>query len=206
VLNNHNPVTIHARFLDIAAGISAPLAEAVSAIGPVYFPDREDKGLGYFLSRAVIGQQLSTKAARSIWARVESASSSAGDGIPQFFDDHSIDVLRDCGVSSNKIKALRCLHKAEHDGLLCGQTLRQLDHDARSQHLLAIWGIGQWTCDMASIFYCRCPDVWPEGDVAVQKTFARLIGRRKPSKAAAHFAPYRSYLALSMWQTVNAVP
>jgi len=154
----------------------------------------------------VIGQQLSTKAARSIWAKVESAASLVGTGIPQFFAKDSIDALRESGVSSNKIKALRCLYAAEREGLLCSQTLRQLDHDTRSQQLLSIWGIGQWTCDMASIFYCRCPDVWPEGDVTVQKAFARLIGRRKAAKAASQFAPCRSYLALSMWQVVDAAP
>lgn len=206
MLNNDNPIAVHSRFLDIAAGISAPLAEALDAVGPVFFPEREDKGLGHFLSRAVIGQQLSTKAARSIWARVESAALSAGVGIPQYFDDNSVEALRTCGVSSNKIKALRSLQDAERQGLLCSQTLRQLDHDDRSQQLLAIWGLGQWTCDMASIFYCRCPDVWPEGDITVQKTFGRLIGQRKPAKSAIHFAPFRSYLALGMWQIVDAIP
>ena len=183
-----------------------PLADALRTVGPVSFPDREDKGLAHFLCRAVVGQQLSTKAASSIWARVESAASLAGHDIPQFFHDDCVDALRACGVSGNKIKALRCLRDAERDGLLHGQTLRRLDHDGRSQRLLAIWGVGQWTCDMASIFYCRAADVWPEGDLAVQKTFGRLIGRRKPAKAALRFAPFRSYLALSMWKIVNAVP
>ena len=59
---------------------------------------------------------------------------------------------------------------------------------------------------MALIFYFHLPDVWPEGDVAVQRTFKRLIGRRKPKKAVARFAPYRSYLALSMWRLVDASP
>ena len=66
-----------------------------------------------------------------------------------------------------------------------------------------LWGIGQWTCDIASLFYCREPDMWPEGDVAVQRMFRALIGRRKPDRAAARFAPYRSYLALAMWRLVG---
>jgi len=206
MLNTDDPIAIHSRFLDIASGISAPLAEALEAVGPNSFPEQEDKGLGHFLSRAVIGQQLSTKAARSIWARVESAALSAGVGIPQYFDENRFEALRTCGASRNKIKALLSLHEAEREGLLCGQTLRRLDHDTRSQQLTAIWGVGQWTCDMASIFYCRCPDIWPEGDMAVQKTFGHLIGRRKPAITALNFEPFRSFLALAMWNFVDRNP
>jgi DNA-3-methyladenine glycosylase II len=206
VLSSDDPIAIHSRFLDIAEGISRPLVEALNVAGPISIPEREDNGLGYFLSRAVIGQQLSAKAARSIWAKVASAALSAGVGLPQYFDDNSVEALRACGVSRNKVKALRSLYDADCEGFLCGKTLCRLGHDARSQQLLIIWGIGQWTCDMASIFYCRCPDIWPEGDVAVQKTFGRLIGRRNPTKSALLFAPFRSYLALSMWQFVDAAP
>jgi DNA-3-methyladenine glycosylase II len=201
-----DPIAIHARFLDLAAEIAAPLAEALTEAGPVNFADREDKGLGYFLSRVVIGQQLSTKASSSIWQRIESAALSAGTTIPTFFGHDCVDTLTGCGVSTNKIKTLCRLRDADQRGLLCSHTLRELDHATRSQKLLAIWGIGQWTCDMASISYCRCPDVWPEGDVTVQKTFSRLIGRRKPSKTAGRFTPYRSYLALSMWRIADAAP
>jgi DNA-3-methyladenine glycosylase II len=81
-----------------------------------------------------------------------------------------------------------------------------MDHLARSEHLAQIHGIGQWTCDMVSLFYCRDPDVWPEGDLAVQRVFARYIGRRKPARAAAVFAPHRSLLALYMWRLVDAIP
>ena len=59
---------------------------------------------------------------------------------------------------------------------------------------------------MLSIFYFRDNDIWPEGDLAVQRVFKRYIGRRKPAKAAALFAPYRSLLALYMWKLVNGVP
>ena len=84
--------------------------------------------------------------------------------------------------------------------------LRKTDAVERAQQLLGMWGIGQWTCDMASIFYFKSPDIWPDGDVTVRKTFSRLIGRRNPTRAAEQFSPYRSYLALSMWEVVDASP
>lgn len=198
---------IHRRFVEIAAGVSAPLAEAIESVGPRSFPDRGDLPLGHFLARAIVGQQLSTKAARSIWARVEQAAADAGMPIPEFLAAERHEVLRGCGISRNKIRALGEIRAAHLDGRLDGERLRGLDHAAVTQELSSIWGVGQWTCDMAALFYCRCPDVWPQQDVTVQKTFSRLIGpRRKPSKWAARFAPHRSWLALYMWGLVDAVP
>ena len=197
---------IHDRILEIGSGISPLFSRALEAVDPVSFPDREDNGVGHFLSRAVVGQQLSTKAARKIWSRVEKVAFSSGSDIPQFFDKRCHAALRTCGVSRNKIKALQSLYEAERAGLLRSERLRELDHSARSRQLVSIWGIGQWTCDMLSIFYFRCPDVWPEGDATVQKVFARLIDPCKPSEAVSYFVPYRSYLALAMWRIADASP
>lgn len=198
---------VHGRFLAIAGEVSAPLAEALAAVGPAPFPDRGDVPLGFFLARAVVGQQLSTKAARSIWARLEAAASEAGGRIPDFCDPGRHETLRACGLSRNKIRALAHIRAAEREGRLDGESLRVLDHEERSRALRAIWGVGQWTADMASIFHYRSPDVWPETDAAVQRTFARLIGRRrKPARWAARFAPQRSWLALYMWRITDAVP
>ena len=198
---SHDPELIHTFILGVAAGISAPLYEAVSTTGSLSAPNRGDEGLGCFLARAIVNQQLSNKAARAIWNRVETAASLAGSTIPEFFGTDCSEDLRACGVSANKTKALRSLYAAAHEGMLCSESLRELDHEARSRQLLSIWGIGQWTCDMVSIFYFGCPDIWPEGDATVQKTFRGLIGRQDPHKTAKLFAPYRSHLALAMWAT-----
>ncbi|HUZ72534.1 MAG TPA: hypothetical protein VMU87_06085 [Stellaceae bacterium] len=56
---------------------------------------------------------------------------------------------------------------------------------------------------MLAIFYCRETDIWPVGDLAVQRVFRDYIGRRRPAKAAARFAPYRSVLALYMWRMIG---
>lgn len=198
---------VHERFLGIAEAVSEPLAHALAAVGPAPFPDRGDVPLAHFLARAVVGQQLSTQAARSIWARVEAAASAAGGRIPEFLDADCYETLRACGLSRNKIRTLAHIREAAREGRLDGAALRALDHEERSRALCAIWGVGRWTADMASIFHCRSPDVWPETDVAVQRTFARLIGRRRrPAKWAARFAPHRSWLALYMWRITDAVP
>jgi DNA-3-methyladenine glycosylase II len=203
---NSHEVAIHKELIAIARGLAPSLCEALQAVGPLCLPKPKDGNLGYFLSRAVVGQQLSTRAAATIWGRVEGAVSSAHSHIPEFFNDQSFETIRGCGVSGSKVKALQGIREAQRADKLCGKTLAAMDHAERSEQLQELWGIGQWTCDMASMFFCRCPDVWPEGDVTVQKIFKRLIGRRKPSKTAKYFAPHRSYLALTMWEIADARP
>jgi DNA-3-methyladenine glycosylase II len=201
-----SPAEVHAFLLTAAAALSPSLRDALAAIGPLWFPDREDRGLAMQLARSIVGQQLSTKAARSIWARVEMAAAGSEQPLPAFLREENAAALRGCGVSGNKVKALLGIGAAAEAGRLDAAAVRAMDHLARSAHLGAIWGIGQWTCDMVSIFYCRDEDVWPAGDISVTKTFATFIGERQPATAAQHFAPYRSILALHMWRLLDATP
>lgn len=198
---------IHREFLDTAGRVSLALADAIATVGPRRFPDRGGVPLGYFLARTIVGQQLSTSAARSIWSRVERHAADTHTAIPDVFTHDHHEALRACGISRNKIRALLQIREASAEGRLSGPRLRGLDHDTISRELLSLWGVGQWTCDMTAMFYCRCPDVWPQQDVTVQKTFSRLIGRRrKPAKWAGPFAPHRSWLALYMWALADARP
>ena len=99
--------------------------------------------------------------------------------------------------SSNKIKALISIRMADKKGDLCSKSL-DFWIMLNVQKLLRLFGIGQWTCDMTSIFYYQSPDIWPTNDVTVQRQFGRLIGQRKPETAIQQFVPYRTYLALAI--------
>ncbi|WP_136066194.1 DNA-3-methyladenine glycosylase family protein [Modicisalibacter radicis] len=197
---------IHARFLAIAEGLSPTLHDAMARGGPVA-PLHGDIGapLAERLCRSVAGQQLSVKAARSIWARLESAR---GDlPMHEFFHAVNSEAIRACGLSSAKTRAICAIAAEARAGGLEAEALRPLAHAERARHLTALWGVGQWTADMISIFYFGDEDVWPDGDVAARKTLTRLTSpRRKTVRTAARFAPYRSYLALYMWRHVDAPP
>jgi DNA-3-methyladenine glycosylase II len=195
---------LHAAFVEKATAISPPLGSALTQVGPVWFPSREDTGLPVQLARIIVGQQLSTKAARSIWAKVEAAVAVAGVPLEMFLHEDNRSTLQLCGLSANKAKALLCIGAATAAGKLDAGRVRAMEHQARSAHLSEIWGIGQWTCDMISIFYCHDEDVWPMGDLAVQKTLKRFIGRRRPENVAKVFAPYRSILALYLWRILDS--
>ena len=186
-----------------ASTVSAPLADAITSDGPVPSQRANYRSIGHFLARAIIGQQLSARVARSIWERVTIAASSATMNVPAFTESYA-DEVRTCGVSTNKIRALQSVRAAERVGTLCETKLQELGPREQVATLLGIHGVGPWTCDMALIFYYHLPDIWPEGDAAVQRMFARLIGRRKPKPTAARFSPHRSSLALIMWRMVDA--
>ncbi len=169
-------------------------------------PERGGRSLVWFLARVIAGQQLSTVAARSIWARVEIAVKANGNSMPEFFRAKNARRLRRCGLSNAKVKALLAIRQAHAAGALSVGRLRKMNHAARAEHLQEIWGIGQWTADMTSIFYFGDRDVWPAGDMGVIRGLEKLIGKRSPAttlRIANSFSPYRSLLALYMWKVLD---
>lgn len=197
---------LHRHFIKTAGGVALPLQAAFRRVGRLPMPDRRRVGLAAFLCRVIVGQQLSTAAARSIWSRIEIAVKANGGSIPEFFCEKNTLVLRQCGISGNKVKALIAIREAHERGLLSTRRLARLSHAERAQYLQEIWGIGQWTADMTSIFYFRDHDVWPEGDAGVYRGLETLIGKRSKKtvlKIAHAFAPYRSFLALYMWKVLD---
>lgn len=196
---------IHNRFLDTAAGLSLELAEAMERVGPAPLPRRDETPFPDYLARAVAGQQLSVIAARSIWTRVEAAAE--GAPLLEGFQAERAEVLRACGLSNAKVKTLIAIADAVKDGRLDPDHLATMNAQTRANALSTIWGVGQWTADMANMFWFGEEDVWPDGDVAARKTLARLTSpRRKTVRTASRFAPHRSHLAYYMWRIVDAKP
>lgn len=151
------------------------------------------------------GQQLSVKAASTIWGRV--AESAGGRPLTQHLATATPESLRACGLSGAKTKAVQAIAELDIGGQLNAVDFAVLDHAERSKRLTSIWGVGQWTADMISIFCFRDPDIWPDGDGAASGALERLTSRRrKTTKTAERFAPYRSYLAIYMWRHLDAAP
>lgn len=197
---------IHRTMLEQAASVSPALAEALVRNGSVSLETRwKTAPFVDVLCRSVAGQQLSVRAAQTIWGRVldKVGERDAAD----YFLRCRASTLRACGLSEAKARAMREIARAARAGDLDRDELSRLDSRARAQHLTQIWGVGQWTADMASIFYFGDTDVWPDGDVTARKTLAALTStRRKTARTAERFAPYRSYLAIHMWRHANAGP
>ena len=198
-----SPTRIHNHLLTVARRISPSLVCSLTSLGPVAFPLTQESTIGRFVARTVVGQQLSTKIARRLWTRVVEKNRDRKSALPATFTTASFQRLRDCGLSTNKAKTLIALGQAVRNGQLTDRHLQGMTHQEQTNELMRLFGVGPWTCDMVSIFYFHCEDVWPEGDATVRKVFQRFVDLGAHVDTVAQFAPYRSYLALSMWALAN---
>jgi DNA-3-methyladenine glycosylase II len=197
---------IHDHSLSAAEALSPELFQAIERQGALEPWTPPQTPFPVSLCRSVAGQQLSVKAAASIWSRVQSLSEHPDQLLDAFHPDRHAD-LRGCGLSGAKVKTLIAIADARREGWLDTEPLHAMSPQARSDRLVEIWGVGRWTADMANIFYFGEPDIWPDGDVTARKTLEKLTSkRRKTVRTAARFAPYRSYLARYMWRHADAPP
>jgi DNA-3-methyladenine glycosylase II len=159
-----------------------------------------------YMARLAAGQQLSGKAARSIWSRVITASSEEDCDLISFCKEKNFSRLRSCGLSSNKVKALYCLKNALLVAEISEEKLRKADYPGVVQLVERIWGFGPWSADMTALFYCGLPDVWSEGDTSLKKGIDKLSGSDPDRKEylLACCSPYRSFLALHIWKGIDA--
>lgn len=162
------------------------------------------------LARAICYQQLSGKAAATIVGRVENAlnSSQLTARTLSRVDD---DTLRSCGVSRNKIAALRDLAHRADDGLIPDAVaMESLDNESIIKALVATRGIGRWTVEMLLIFRLGRSDVLPVDDLGVRKGVQyldqspELPTPKVTARRGEVWAPYRSYAAMALWRIAEA--
>jgi DNA-3-methyladenine glycosylase II len=196
-------------------GISAEELErslrALGAIEPAFAAALERVGLpeprigerGYVtLLRAIVGQQVSVKAAAAIWARVDAATGGAGD--PANMARTSEEDLRAAGLSRQKIAYARSLADEVLSGRLDFDHLPTDDEEAIA-HLVAVKGIGRWTAEIYLLFAEGRPDVFPAGDLAVQIEIGNIMGlEAKPTEKtvralAEPWSPHRGAAAVFAW-------
>ncbi len=195
---------IYAHLLD-AARAHPPLRAALERAGPIRIEPSAHPCVADRLFVEVVNQQLSVRAAAAIWARIEAAAAAAGASPRGLFEAGDAALLRACGISGNKVRALQAIVAAETAGLL-GPGLAALPHPERAAILCGIRGVGPWTADMVGIFHFHDPDIWPAGDVAAVGCLRRLTGQADTAAVAAAFAPYRSILARYLWRIKDTAP
>ena len=191
--------------LDIAAERHPALFESIKALGPVTLAANNSEPFGEKLCRSVAGQQLSIKAAQTIWSRVLDSANSPD--LMVYLEQATPQQLRACGLSAAKSKAVQGIAQQIRQGHLDCAALSQMSAAERENTLIKLWGVGKWTIDMMNIFYYAEPDIWPDNDVTACKTLLKLAGEQHTSfDVASHYAPYRSFLALYMYQIADAAP
>ena len=195
----------YSHLLDNTQSKHARLHTVLKDFGPIRIVKRNKIELPTLLCRSISGQQLSVKAAATIWGRL--IDKTGNKSLMTYLKNAKDEDLRTCGLSRAKTKAMFAVYESYKQKNLESTKLLQLSSLERDEVLTDIWGVGQWTADMVNIFYFGEKDIWPDKDVAVRKNFLKLIGENKNSiKESSKFGPYRTYLALMMWKVANAKP
>lgn len=171
-------------------------------------PDWRVRQGGYAgLARIIAFQQLSTKAAGTIWARVEVL---LGKVTPASVLAADIAALRACGMSGPKISHIRSIATAIEDGSLnLKRVAKASDADAQAE-LIAVKGIGPWTADVYLMFALGRWDVFPHADIGLSEAYRMISGERKrhpPKKflrTGERWRPYRGVAAHMLWAYINA--
>jgi DNA-3-methyladenine glycosylase II len=163
------------------------------------------------LVRAIVGQQLSTKAAVSIYGRL---SELFGGRTPTPRELLATDPerLRGVGLSGAKVRFLRDLAQHVEDGSVDLEHLSELpDEEIRAQ-LTQVKGLGPWTVDMFLIFHLGRPDVLPVGDLGIRRAaqlaygLAELPDAAELTKIAEAWRPWRTLASLYLWRSLDSTP
>lgn len=163
------------------------------------------------LARAICGQQLSTKAAASIWGRVIGLF---GDRTPKATEIIAADPqeLRDAGLSWAKVAYLRDLAEHVEDGDIDLDRLPQLADEEVVEELTAIKGIGRWTAEMFLIFHLGRPDVLSTGDLGIRRGAQIAYGLDQLpepdelERMAEPWRPHRTIACLYLWRSLDNAP
>ena len=188
------------------------LGAAIKKIGACGMADRQRKDHLSALVSAIVSQQLSTKAAATIFGRF----------VALFPDDHIPDAaaiaaqsdaaLRGVGLSGQKVSYMRDLSARLIDGRLNLDELDALPDEEVIQRLVAVKGFGRWTAEMFLMFRLHRPDVLPGGDLGIVVAIQRLYKlRKRPDakrvlKIGEAWRPYRSVASWYLWQTLKNEP
>jgi DNA-3-methyladenine glycosylase II len=163
------------------------------------------------LAESIAYQQLSGKAAATIFGRVRALYPKRKWLDPKMVLATSDETLRACGLSRSKTAALKDLAAKTLDGTVpSGRALARMSDEEIIERLTAVRGIGRWTVEMLLLFELGRLDVWPVADYGVQKGFAKTFGRRKlPTrkqllKIGEKWRPYRSVAAWYFWRALDA--
>jgi DNA-3-methyladenine glycosylase II len=167
------------------------------------------------LARAIVGQQISVKAAQSIWERLLAACGATTPPPtldPARVQRKRIATLRACGLSERKAEYIRDLAKHFVSAKLDPRLWPALDDEALIEALVDVKGIGRWTAEMFLIFHELRPDVFPLDDIGLQKAIAlHYFGGQRRARSTLdrlgrRWRPYRSVATWYLWRSLDPIP
>jgi DNA-3-methyladenine glycosylase II len=177
-------------------------------------PDSRGRPADHYaaLVRSIAGQQLSVKAAASIWGRLLDRFGGHPPTPEQILADDPEEMRVACGFSRAKVAYLRSLAEHVGSGELELDRLHELPDGEVIRELTAIKGIGEWTAHMFLMFTLHRPDVLPTGDLGVRNAVMRAYGLDAPpapadlTQLAEPWRPHRTRACLYLWRSLDNEP
>ncbi len=161
------------------------------------------------LARSIVGQQISVKAAESVWQKVIGA---IPDMTPHTIAATEQDLLRACGLSARKITYLQDLSRHFTEGSLNETSWIDMDDETIITELTEVKGIGRWTAEMFLIFHLQRPDVLPLDDIGLQRAISQYYYDKQPVdkktmlELAKPWQPWRSVATWYLWRSLDPLP
>ena len=157
------------------------------------------------LLRAIVGQQISVKAADAVWARVCAATPAKPEAVAAL----SIDALRACGLSRRKAEYAIDLAGHFASGKIRPRRWARMDDEAVISELVDVRGIGRWTAEMFLIFHLLRPNVWPVDDLGLLKAVSAhyrdgaKITPREAREIGEAWQPWRTVATWYLWRSLD---
>ncbi len=165
------------------------------------------------LARSIVGQQISVKAAQSVWDRFAALLPTPATRLaPQAVLGLDLTTMRSAGLSARKCEYLRDLSKHFDERLVHVSQWTQMDDEAIVDELVAIRGIGRWTAEMFLIFHLMRPNVMPLDDLGLIKGISlnyfsgEPVTRAEAREVGDAWAPFKSVATWYVWRSLDPLP
>jgi DNA-3-methyladenine glycosylase II len=165
------------------------------------------------LARSIVGQQISVKAAQSVWERFAALMSEPSHRLrPASVLALATADARGAGLSARKVEYLFDLAQHFESGSVHVRQWQQMDDEAIIEELVAIRGIGRWTAEMFLIFHLMRPNVLPLDDLGLLKGISvnyfsgEPVSRAEAREVGEAWAPYRSVATWYLWRSLDPLP
>ncbi|MGN0075799.1 MAG: DNA-3-methyladenine glycosylase family protein [Parafannyhessea sp.] len=177
------------------------LAAAIDAVGHVYRP-MDEGSLFSGIVHHIIGQQVSSAAQATVWARLQDQ---LGEVTPGTVDDASVEELQSCGTTFKKVEYIKGVASRVMSGQLDLDAVRHMPDEEAIQALSSLPGIGRWTAEMLLLFNLGRPDILSYGDLAIQRGIRMVYHHRKVTRQMferyrRRYSPYGSVASLYLWE------
>jgi DNA-3-methyladenine glycosylase II len=193
------------------------MKDIIGRVGPCLLGSSSDRGgraRDHYgaLVRAIVGQQLSTSAARSIHARLTARYDGRTPSPAEVLADDPEAMRAASGLSRSKVAFLRDLAERVETGELVLEDLDHLSDEDVASELIQVKGVGQWTVDMFLMFHLGRPDVLAVGDLGLRRAamlsyrLRKLPSPRRFTELARPWRPWRSVACWYLWGSLRVVP